>query len=219
MNGAKSPEPESAVPARKPRDVFDSSSSYSSILEHEVERVRDVDEHSRSKTSNHHPSGMEDPNVVDVISEDQGISTMEGSSDCSHRSRTLSEDEGTLRDVLDSELVPGSLNYRFQEACLYCQEDSVLKLARHRNEIKVNRINKSSGITALHHAVLEENFAMVQHLVKEFSADVQIKDRDGWAPLHAASAVGNIRIAQFLLDCGAKASVLNNQCEFPGGRG
>ena len=215
MNGAKSPEPESAVQTRKARDVFDSSSSYSSILEQDVERVRDTDQRSHSKPNNNHFSGMEDPNTVDVISEDQGISTMEGSSDCSHRSRILSEDEGTLRDVLDSELVPGSLDYRFQEACLYCQEDSLLKLARHRDEIQVNRINKSSGITALHHAVLEENFAMVQHLVKEFNADVQIKDRDGWVPLHAASAVGNIRIAQFLLDCGAKASVLNSQCEFP----
>ena len=33
--------------------------------------------------------------------------------------------------------------------------------------------------------------------------------------MHAASAVGNIRIAQFLLEGGAKASVLNNSCEFP----
>ena len=56
---------------------------------------------------------------------------------------------------------------------------------------------------------------MVQHLVKDFEADIHAKDRDGWTPLHAASAVGNIRIAQFLLESGAKASVLNNQCEFP----
>ena len=166
---------------------------------------------SPSSNSNH----SEESGVNDMASEDQGISTMDGSSDCSHRSRMLSEDEGTTRDVLDSDLVPGSLDYRFQAAGLDCDVDTLLKLVKHRTEIDINRVNKSSGITALHHAVLEENFAMVQHLVKDFEADLHIKDRDGWTPLHAASAVGNIRIAQFLLDNGAKASALNNQCEFP----
>lgn len=156
-----------------------------------------------------------DDTTNEFASEDQGISTMDGSSDCSHRSRMLSEDEGTTRDVLDSDLIPGSLDYRFQEAGLSCNVDSLLKLVKHRQEIDINRVNKSSGITALHNAVLEENFAMVQHLVKDFEADLHIKDRDGWTPLHAASAVGDIRIAQFLLDNGAKASILNNQCEFP----
>ena len=42
-----------------------------------------------------------------------------------------------------------------------------------------------------------------------------MKDVEGWTPLHAASAVGNIRIAQFLLENGAKPSILNHNCEFP----
>ena len=163
----------------------------------------------------HNHAAGEESGGNDLASEDQGISTMDGSSDCSHRSRMLSEDEGTTRDVLDSDLIPGSLDYRFQEAGLYCDVDMLLKLVKHRREIEINRVNKSSGITALHHAVLEENFAMVQHLVKDFEADLHIKDRDGWTPLHAASAVGDIRIAQYLLENGAKASILNNQCEFP----
>ena len=176
-----------------------------------LESTEDHSSPSSSSNNNH----SEESGVNDMASEDQGISTMDGSSDCSHRSRMLSEDEGTTRDVLDSDLLPGSLDYRFQGAGLDCDVDTLLKLVKHRTEINVNRVNKSSGITALHHAVLEENFAMVQHLVKDFEADLHIKDRDGWTPLHAASAVGNIRIAQFLLDNGAKASTLNNQCEFP----
>ena len=195
---------DSSSSTKKSHDPIDGITSCASIL--------DADNHSQS---NHFHHSSEETGMVDFVSEDQGISTMDGSSDCSHRSRTLSEDEGTLRDALDSELVPGSLDYRFQEASLYCNVDSLLKFAKYRAEIKVDRVNKSSGITALHHAVLEENFAMVQHLVKDFKADLHIKDRDGWTPLHAASAVGNIRIAQFLLDSGAKASILNNQCEFP----
>lgn len=151
----------------------------------------------------------------DGISEDQGICTMDGSSDCSHRSRILSEDEGTTRDVLDSDLVPGSLDYRFQEACLNCAVDALLKLVKHKAEINVNRVNVNSGVTALHHAVLEENFALTQHLITDFDANVHIQDRDGWTPLHAASAVGDLRTAQLLLDNGAKASILNSSCEFP----
>ena len=185
----------------------DSLPSSSSILD------STTTEDNTHSSSNNHPS--EESAGNGFVSEDQGISTMDGSSDCSHRSRMLSEDEGTTRDVLDSDLVPGSLDYRFQEASLSCDVDTLLKLAKHRTEIDINRVNKSSGITALHHAVLEENYAMVQHLVKDFEADLHIKDRDGWTPLHAASAVGNIRIAQFLLENGAKASSLNNQCEFP----
>ena len=149
---------------------------------------------------------------TDKVSE-SGISTMEGSSDSSHRSRMLSsEDEGI---TLDSDLDPGSLDYEFQEACLNCDVDRILKLVKYKCEIDVNRINKASGITALHHAVLEENFVIVQHLVKDFDSDLHLQDVDGWTPLHAASAVGSIQIAQFLLDRGAKPSSLNLSCEFP----
>ena len=204
---------------KKSRELTDSTSSYGSLYEPELERINELDTESVSRDRKSKPT-FEQPQVTfsdtDKVSEDQGISTMDGStSDCSHRSRILSEDEGTLRDALDKDLVPGSTNYKFQEACLYCDIDSVLKLVRHKDEIDVNRVNTISGISALHHSVLEENFALVQHLVKDFDANIHIQDRDGWTPLHAASAVGNIRIAQFLLESGAKASVLNNSCEFP----
>lgn len=204
---------------KKSRELTDSTSSYGSLYEPELERIKELDiedgsQNSKSKPVSEHP--LITYSDTDKVSEDQGISTMDGStSDCSHRSRILSEDEGTLRDALDRDLIPGSNNYKFQEACLYCDIDSVLRLVKHRDEIDVNRVNTMSGISALHHSVLEENFALVQHLVMDFNANIHIQDRDGWTPLHAASAVGNIRIAQFLLENGAKASVLNNSCEFP----
>ena len=198
--------------SRRERELSDSTSSYGSLFEPELERIHELElEKERA---------AETPMTVDLdtdkVSEDQGISTMEGSSDCSHHRRgTLSEDEGTSRDVLDSDLDPESLDYRFQEAVLNFDVASLLKLSKHKDKINVNRVNKSSGITAFHHAVLEENFSLVQHLVKDYSVDLHVKDTDGWTPLHAASAVGSIRIAQFLLDNGAKASVLNDRCEFP----
>lgn len=186
------------------RELTDSTSSYGSLFEAETEDIKsEVMKRPQTKTFE---------SDTDKISE-SGISTMEGSSDCSHRSLILSSKDELI--TLDCDLDPDSLDYKFQEACLYCDVDMVLKLVKYKCEIDVNRVNQTSGITALHHSVLEENFAVVQYLVKDFEADLHVIDIDGWTPLHAASAVGNIRIAQFLLDRGAKASCLNNQCEFP----
>lgn len=204
---------------KKARELTDSTSSYGSLYEPELEGIKEQDTEGCSHDNKSRPT-FDQPQIPlsdnEKVSEDQGISTMDGStSDCSHRSRILSEDEGTLRDALDKDLIPGSNNYKFQEACLYCDIDSVLKLVKHKDEIDVDRVNTTSGVSALHHSVLEENFALVQHLVKDFEANIHVRDREGWTPLHAASAVGNIRIAQFLLENGAKASVLNDSCEFP----
>ena len=185
------------------RELTDSTSSYGSLFEVETEE---------RKSKVKQPSTTIFESDTDKISE-SGISTMEGSSDCSHRSLVLSSEGEYI--TLDSDLDPDSLDYKFQEACLFCDVDMILKLVKYKNEIDVNRVNRTSGITALHHSVLEENFALVQHLVKDFEVDIHMIDIDGWTPLHAASAVGNIQIAQFLLDRGSKPSCLNNQCEFP----
>lgn len=195
--------PNSHVKFRE-RELTDSTSSYGSFFEPETEE-------SKSEVIEQLPPKNSESDT-DKISE-SGISTMEGSSDCSHRSRNLSSEDDDIS--LDSDLDPDSLDYKFQEACLYCDVDMALKLIKYKCDIDINRVNRTSGITALHHSVLEENFALVQHLVKDFEADVHVIDIDGWTPLHAASAVGNIQIAQFLLDRGAKASCLNNHCEFP----
>lgn len=190
----------SQIYPRRDHELTDSTSSYGSLFESD-DRIKD----SNTKNCNNESD-------TDKISE-SGISTMEGSSDCSHRSRVLSSEDEVI--TLDSDLDPESLDYDFQEACLYCDVDRVLKLIRFKHDIDINRVNKTSGITALHHSVLEENFALVQHLVKDFEADLHVQDIEGWTPLHAASAVGSIQIAQFLLDKGAKPSSLNLSCEFP----
>lgn len=202
----------------KDRDLSDSTSSYGSLIEN------DFDRHTSSEASSiittvstlcNDQLCLTDTDRETYFSEDQGISTMDASSDSSHRKLLFSDDEGTSHDVLDSELERGSLDHRFQESVLSCDVQGVVKLIKHKPEIDVNRINKTSGISALHHAVLEENYTIVQHLVCDFQCDLSLKDVEGWTPLHAASAVGNIRIAQFLLENGAKPSMLNHNCEFP----
>jgi ankyrin repeat protein len=198
----------SQIYQRREHELTDSTSSYGSLFEQEEKLKNKVDVRNTSNRI------MNTESDTDKISE-SGISTMEGSSDGSHshRSRVLSSEDEAI--TLDSDLDPDSIEYEFQESCLYCDVDRVMKLVRFRQDLDVNRVNKTSGITALHHSVLEENFALVQHLVKDFEADLHVQDIEGWTPLHAASAVGNIQIAQFLLDRGAKPSSLNLNCEFP----
>ena len=200
----------------KDREMSDSTSSYGSMTEqdlyrHDIAELEDISETSSIRTL------CDESNLTDTDREtDQGFSTMDApSSDCCNRRILCSDDEGTSRDLLDIELEAGTYDYKFQEAVLTCNVEAVVKLIKHKAEIDVNRVNKTSGISALHHSVLEENFTLVQHLVCDFKCDINLRDIDGWTPLHAASAVGNIRIAQFLLENGAKASILNNNCEFP----
>lgn len=192
----------SQVYQRREHDLTDSTSSYGSLFEQE----------DKLKSGNTGSKILITESDMDKISE-SGISTMEGSSDGSHRSRVLSSEDEAI--TLDSDLDPDSIEYEFQESCLYCDVDRVMKLVKHAQDIDVNRVNKTSGITALHHSVLEENFALVQLLVQDFKVDLHVLDIEGWTPLHAASAVGNLQIAQFLLEKGAKPSSLNLSCEFP----
>ena len=201
---------------RREHDLTDSTSSYGSLFETSEDKLKEMDKnYSRTSPTTTTTTTTKISNTesdTDKISE-SGISTMEGSSDGSHRSRVLSSEDEAI--TMDSDLEPDSLEYEFQEACLFCDVDRVMKLVKCKLDIDINRVNKASGITALHHCVLEENYALVQHLVRDFDADIHVQDIEGWTPLHAASAVGSIQIAQFLLDRGAKPSSLNLSCEFP----
>lgn len=199
----------SQVYQRREHELTDSTSSYGSLFEQEEKLKDELDQNGVRHTETKILIAESD---TDKISE-SGISTMEGSSDGSHRSRVLSSEDEAI--TMDSDLDPDSIEYEFQESCLYCDVDRVMKLVKHGQDLDVNRVNKASGITALHHSVLEENFALVQLLIKDFKADLHVQDIEGWTPLHAASAVGNIQIAQFLLERGAKPSSLNLNCEFP----
>lgn len=211
----------STFPTLRPRQPISSCSSCDSneteVAEEPCSTGTCRREHPRADSESNPPClevPVTEAEANHYASEDQGISTMDGSSDgCARKGRSCSEDED-LSHKVDPDLVPNSKDYIFQEAVLNCNIEALVRLHKHQADINVNRINRS-GITALHHAVLEENFALVQHLVKYFNADVQIRDTDGWSPLHAASAVGDLRTAQFLLENGAKASQLNNNCEFP----
>ncbi|XP_065193435.1 protein phosphatase 1 regulatory subunit 12A-like [Sycon ciliatum] len=71
-----------------------------------------------------------------------------------------------------------------------------------------------SGISALHQCCLDGRLALVTALVTA-GADVHKRDVDGWQPIHAASAMGNTEIVEFLLEHGAKPDALTPQNETP----
>ena len=71
-----------------------------------------------------------------------------------------------------------------------------------------------SGISALHQCALDGRHALVAALVTA-GADIHKRDVDGWQPIHAAAAMGNSEIVEYLLKHGAKADSLTPQNETP----
>ena len=88
---------------RREHELTDSTSSYGSMFEAD-EQDKTVVVSSNEKTGGKNCNTESD---TDKISE-SGISTMEGSSDCSHRSRVLSSEDEAI--TLDSDLDPDSLD-------------------------------------------------------------------------------------------------------------
>lgn len=101
--------------------------------------------------------------------------------------------------------------------------------------MKKKRATGNNGRTALHNAVIGADILIVRSLLQEDPGIVRVKDRAGQTALHfaVALAVQNkigtpsssarklkvrkyVRIARFLLDNGASATVENKEGKFPG---
>ncbi|KAN0015505.1 hypothetical protein ACTFIU_008240 [Dictyostelium citrinum] len=65
-------------------------------------------------------------------------------------------------------------------------------------------VDESTGMRPIHVAVERMNVPLVKYLI-ERKADVNIKDNQGWSPLHFSSFAGSLDICQILLDQGNAA--------------
>ncbi|XP_028307605.1 protein phosphatase 1 regulatory subunit 27b [Gouania willdenowi] len=72
----------------------------------------------------------------------------------------------------------------------------------------------SSGMAAIHEAVLSGNLECVKLLIQH-GADIHQRDEEGWTPLHMACSDGFPHIARFLLSLGADAELENDCGEKP----
>ncbi|KAM5300685.1 protein phosphatase 1 regulatory subunit 12B isoform 5-T5 [Glossophaga mutica] len=99
----------------------------------------------------------------------------------------------------------------FLAACSSGDTDEVKRLLARGADINTANVD---GLTALHQACIDENFAMVKFLV-ESGADVDQQDNEGWTPLHAAASCGYLNIAEYFLNHGASVGVVNSEGEVP----
>ena len=52
-------------------------------------------------------------------------------------------------------------------------------------------------------------------VILEHSVDINARDIEGWTPLHAAAATGNIQMINLLIDNGASLVAINNDDKMP----
>ncbi len=52
-------------------------------------------------------------------------------------------------------------------------------------------------------------------VILDHGVDMNARDIEGWTPLHAAAATGNIRMINLLIDDGANLVAINNDDKMP----
>ncbi|RNA34704.1 2-oxoisovalerate dehydrogenase subunit mitochondrial-like [Brachionus plicatilis] len=92
--------------------------------------------------------------------------------------------------------------------------ENVKCLLRRRSAcIDMSSIN-NSGLTAFHHAVLENSIELVK-LMLDNNADINCVDEDYWTPLHTAASLGYYEVSKLLLQHGADWRALTLQDQRP----
>lgn len=90
--------------------------------------------------------------------------------------------------------------------------DRLLGLRELRDAGGVN-VTNCDGLTALHHACIDDNEPQVRWLLSR-GANINCKDNEGWTPLHASASCGNSNIVRILIshpDCDIFALNCDNE--------
>ncbi|KAK4336904.1 hypothetical protein RND71_043469 [Anisodus tanguticus] len=95
-------------------------------------------------------------------------------------------------------------------ACASSDYDEIHRLLDN-NLVDIN-VGNIDGLTALHHACIDDNLELVEFLLKK-GADINCVDNEGWSPLHATASCGHLEIAEFLLQHGADSKLANVDLE------
>ena len=60
-----------------------------------------------------------------------------------------------------------------------------------------------------------DNSVDMAEILLEYGADLNSRDIEGWTPLHAAAATGNVQLISILVDCGANLVAINHDAKMP----
>ena len=60
-----------------------------------------------------------------------------------------------------------------------------------------------------------DNSIDMAELLLEYGADLNSRDIEGWTPLHAAAATGNVHLISILVDSGANLVAINHDDKMP----
>lgn len=112
----------------------------------------------------------------------------------------------------DSRKIKFSNSTLFLAACASSDYDEINRLLDN-NLVDIN-VGNIDGLTALHHACIDDNPELVEFLLKK-GADVNCADNEGWSPLHATASCDHIEIARLLLLYGADCTLVNVDHELP----
>ena len=109
------------------------------------------------------------------------------------------------RSRLEGEVKPKGVTFTPQTlaiSALVESEASELDELLSSGSFDVNQVDEY-GQTLLHKAAMEGDVDCIRVLFKH-GAEVNIKNRDGWPPVHLALTHGNLSSMVYLIECGAK---------------
>lgn len=101
--------------------------------------------------------------------------------------------------------------YVFLAACSCGDLEEVAALLEKGADVNTKN---ADGMTALHQAVIDENFEMVEYLL-EHGAEIDAQDNEGWSPLMAGVSCNFLDIVRCLLQTGADPVLCNSDGELP----
>ena len=73
----------------------------------------------------------------------------------------------------------------------------------------------SLSLSLTHTQCCIDNSIDMAELLLEYGADLNSRDIEGWTPLHAAAATGNVHLISILVDSGANLVAINHDDKMP----
>jgi len=105
-------------------------------------------------------------------------------------------------------------NFQAIKACIRAEDTDWEQITNFCKHIGVNQTD-STGRTILHYAARYDKASIVERLIKEHGARINIPDLQAWTPLHIASREGYATVVEELLRNGADVNQITERGSTP----